>query len=151
MCCFLILSSIYRKHFSIKSNLTIENVYLRPKNRLYKWFFYFLTKFRNGYQKIRLANPNSKQQTVCKNIQNRQYRSIIMEKSGKSQNQLFSLVFQLQLGYFSLFCNMGFSVEYGLKWRIFWCPYHYILRRRKNTHSSVFYITKGHLQCFLEL
>ena len=40
-------------------------------------------------------------------------------KKEKTKNQLFSLVFQVQLGYFSLFCNMGVSVEYGLKRRIF--------------------------------
>ena len=105
-------------------------------------FLIFLKICRYRFLKICLAKPISMQfvQTFEK------MRSIAFnwEKLGKSQNQLFSLVFLFPLGYFSLFWYF-FSVEYGLKIQIFWCPYRHILRRIKHTFTRVF-ITKGHLR-----
>ena len=75
---FLILSSIYNMNFSIKLKLIIANGYLWPKNRIYKWFFNFFK--------------------IC----------VKVEKLGKSQNHLFSQVFQLQLGYFLSILWNGF-------------------------------------------
>ena len=54
--------------------------------------------------------------TVCKNIQTCDLGSLKWIKLGKSQN---SLVFQLQLGYYSFFCKMVFPLNMAWKDRSF--------------------------------
>ena len=60
------------------------------------------------YVEMGIKNPpSSTQPTVCKNIQTCDLRLLQWIKLGK-----------LQLGYYSLFCKMFFSVKYGLERRM---------------------------------
>ena len=130
---FLILSSIYKKHFSIKSKLIIANGYLWTKNQFYKWFFNFFQICRYGFKKLALQSLILNIKQFVKNIQTYDLGALKWKKLGKSQN---SLVFQLQFGYYSSFCKTGFPLNMAWKDRSF--DAHIDIFEGKNT-TSVFY------------
>ena len=115
-CAFSILSSIYLKHFSIKSKLTITNGYLWPKNQFYKYFLSFFKICSYGYQKIRLAKPNSNQQTVCKNIQKHAIQKHLSGKyQGNHKISCFPQFLSSKLAIFHYFVKQCFPLETALK------------------------------------
>ena len=96
--------------------------------------FQFFKICRYGFQKIRLAKPNSKQQTVCKTFKNKPSRSIQVEKIREIPKSTVFPSFSAPTWLFFINLKTVFSVEYGLEKQIFWCPFRHILRR-KNEHS----------------
>ena len=98
---------------------------------LYPLSFFANTPFKSTIQRSK---------RFVKILKNMRSRSRKVEQIREFTKSAVSLVFHVQLGYFSLFCKTMFSVEYGLKRRIFCCSYRHILRR-KNT-LSVFYQKK---------
>ena len=63
---------------------------------------------------IILAKPNSTHQRVC-NKKTSDLRALKWKKLGKSQNQLFSLVFRSNLAIFHYFVKRFFPLNMALK------------------------------------
>ena len=119
-------------HFSMRPKLTIANGYLWLKiNTGYIRDFLIFPKYVDmGIKRSVLQSLIQRSKRFVKIFKNMRY--IKVENIWKiTRTRLF----------FIFFCKTVFSVEYGFKIRMFWCPHRHILRRKK--HLLAFLSQKG--------